>query len=99
MDMRTDLIAVPHAGLGFHFLRVSVGNQRILGVFKRRNGPKRKKTNEQADDVPLTSAVRRKHQNFEVLGLASCHSERKENGRYVGVANSDITRSNGCLRW
>ena len=25
MDMRTDLIAVPHAGLGFHFLRVQVG--------------------------------------------------------------------------
>ena len=25
MDMRTDLTAVPHAGLGFHFLRVQVG--------------------------------------------------------------------------
>ena len=25
MDMHTDLIAVPHAGLGFHFLRVQVG--------------------------------------------------------------------------
>ena len=25
MDMRTDLIAVPHAGLRFHFLRVQVG--------------------------------------------------------------------------
>ena len=24
MDMRTDVIAVPHAGLGFHFLRVQV---------------------------------------------------------------------------
>ena len=24
MDMRTDLIAVPHAGLGFQFLRVQV---------------------------------------------------------------------------
>ena len=24
MDMRTDLTAVPHAGLGFHFLRVRV---------------------------------------------------------------------------
>ena len=24
MDMRTDLTAVPHAGLGFHFLRVEV---------------------------------------------------------------------------
>ena len=46
MDMRTDVIAVPHAGLGFQFLRVSVGDQRILGVFKRRNGPKRKKTND-----------------------------------------------------
>ena len=34
MDMRTDLIAVPHAGLGFHFLRVPVGNHRILEVLK-----------------------------------------------------------------
>ena len=24
MDMRTDLTAVPHAGLGYHFLRVQV---------------------------------------------------------------------------
>ena len=23
MDMRTDLTAVPHAGLGFHFLRIA----------------------------------------------------------------------------
>ena len=33
MDMRTDLIAVPHAGLGFHFLRVQVRKP------KRRGGP------------------------------------------------------------
>ena len=25
MDMRTDVNAVPHAGLGFHFLRKPVG--------------------------------------------------------------------------
>ena len=43
MDMRTDLTAVPHAGLGYHFLRVQVGNHWSLGVLKRRNGPKRKK--------------------------------------------------------
>ena len=42
MDMRTDLTAVPHAGLGFHFPRVSVGSHRNLGVFKRKGGPKRK---------------------------------------------------------
>ena len=34
MDMRTELIAVPHAGLGFHFLRVPVGSHRILEVLK-----------------------------------------------------------------
>ena len=28
MDMHTDLIAVPHAGLGFHFLRVQVGKSK-----------------------------------------------------------------------
>ena len=32
MDMRTDVNAVPHAGLGFQFLRVPVGNHRILVV-------------------------------------------------------------------
>ena len=48
-----ELKAVPHAGLGFHFLRVPVGSHRILGVFKRKGGPKGKDrtTNEQADDV------------------------------------------------
>ena len=34
MDMHTELIAVPHAGLGFHFLRVPVGSHRILEVLK-----------------------------------------------------------------
>ena len=34
MDMGTELIAVPHAGLGFHFLRVPVGSHRILEVLK-----------------------------------------------------------------
>ena len=46
MDMRTDLTAVPHAGLGYHFLRVQVGNHWNLGVLKRRSGPKRKKSND-----------------------------------------------------
>ena len=34
MDMRTDLIAVPHAGLGFQFLRVQVMKPK-----KGRGGP------------------------------------------------------------
>ena len=34
MDMRTELKAAPHAGLGFHFLRVPVGSHRILEVLK-----------------------------------------------------------------
>ena len=38
MIWRTELKAVPHASLGYHFLRV----QRILEVFKRRRGQKRK---------------------------------------------------------
>ena len=49
----TELIAVPHASLGFHFLRVSVGSHRILGVFKRKGGPKRK--NEVGDQVEVTA--------------------------------------------
>ena len=43
----TELNAVPHAGLGFQILRVSVGNQQNLGVFKRRGGPKRKEPNDE----------------------------------------------------
>ena len=52
-------------------------NHWILEVFKRKWGPKRKRraTSRQDDDVPLASALQRKHQNFEVLGLASCHPE------------------------
>ena len=40
MDMRTDLTAVPHAGLGYQFLRIQVSkNHWGLGVFKRKWGP------------------------------------------------------------
>ena len=56
MDMRTDVTAVPHAGLGFHFLRVTVENQRILGVFKRRGGPKGKETNDDRGSNKMTAA-------------------------------------------
>ena len=35
MDMRTDLTAVPHAGLGYHFLRVQV---RTTGASGSSNG-------------------------------------------------------------
>ena len=51
---------MPHAGLGYHFLRVQVGNHWILEVFKRKEGPKRKieggERVEQVDGGPLTSA-------------------------------------------
>ena len=53
MDMRTELKAVPHAGLGFHFLRVPVGSHRILEVLKRKGGPKHKV--EIGDQVEVTA--------------------------------------------
>ena len=56
-------------------------------------------TDEQADDVPLASAVQRKHRIFEVLGLASCHPERKENRRYARLIRSGITTTWMGLRW
>ena len=40
MDMRTDLIAVPHAGLGFHFLRVQVGKSKEEEEVYPAEGPK-----------------------------------------------------------
>ena len=49
--------------------------------------------------MPLASAVQRKHQNFEVLGLASRHSERKENRRYARLIRSGITTTWMGLRW
>ena len=75
MDMHTELKAVPHAGLGFHFLRVPVGNQRILGVFKRKSGPKRKETNDDRGSNRLT-AVRARLQNslalYQKIGVKAC---------------------------
>ena len=53
MDMRTDVTAVPHAGLGYHFLRRPVRNHRILGVCKRKWGQKRKIEND--DQVEVTA--------------------------------------------
>ena len=55
----TELNAVPHAGLGFHFLRVQV---RTTGSWRSSNGEmaqrrRKRTTDEQADDVPLASAV------------------------------------------
>ena len=53
MDMRTDGQRCHTPGLGFHFLRVPVGSHRILGVFKRKGGPKRKI--EVGDQVEVTT--------------------------------------------
>ena len=75
MDMRTGLTAVPHPGLGFHFLRVPVGNQRTPGVFKRRSGPKRKETNDDRGSNRLTT-VRAHLQNslalYVKIGVKAC---------------------------
>ena len=64
MDMRTDLTAVPHVGLGYHFLRVPVRNHRILGVFKRKGGPKRKI--EVGDQVEVTACRACLHKGLKI---------------------------------
>ena len=89
MDMRTDLIAVPHAGLGFHFLRVRVRTTEPRGL-QEEIGPKsqdRRRRSSRHDDVRsgLPNVA-----TCEVLGLASCHSEDSENGRYVWLIRPDI---------
>ena len=83
MDMRTDVNAVPLAGLGFHFLRKPVGNQRNLGssngeVAKRKRKERRSR-GEQVDGGSCTSAESElKPETYhEVLGLASRHSNGK----------------------
>ena len=52
MDMRTDLIAVPHAGLGFHFLRVQVGKSKEEEEVHPAEVPKL--INDRADDRVTT---------------------------------------------
>ena len=67
MDMRTDVIAVPHAGLGFHFLRIQVRRPRkevevhLAEVPKVAGGQqlqkkKHRSSERQGDDVACTSA-------------------------------------------
>ena len=47
MDMRTDLIAVPHADLGFHFLRVPV---RTIGAWRSSRGKGAKLASRERND-------------------------------------------------
>ena len=49
MDMRTDLIAVPHAGLGFQFLRVQVRKP------KKEEGKPKKEEEVHPAEVPKVS--------------------------------------------
>ena len=52
MDMRTDLIAVPHAGLGFHFLRVPV---RTNGAWRSSRGRRAQKEEDERRADKMTS--------------------------------------------
>ena len=52
MDMRTDVNAVPHAGLRFHFLRVQVGKPKEEEEVHPAEVPK--VINERADDRVTT---------------------------------------------
>ena len=71
MDMRTDLIAVPHAGLGFHFLRVQVRKpkrkrryiQRRSQRFQVASNSKRKDT-DRADDKVTTFVQKNQAHNL-----------------------------------
>ena len=59
MDMRTDLTAVPHAGLGYHFLRVyTCTNPWSLEVVKKKGGQRLKtRSVRQVDGVPCVTAA------------------------------------------
>ena len=80
---------MPHAGLGFHFLRVRVRTTEPRGL-QEEIGSKsqdRRRRSSRHDDVRsgLPNVA-----TCEVLGLASCHSEDSENGRYVWLIRPDI---------
>ena len=67
MDMHTDLTAVPHAGLGFHFLRTRIRTTGASGSSKRKNGQRLKtRSVRQGDGVPcVTAAALALYQNFK----------------------------------
>ena len=52
MDMRTDLTAVPHAGLGFQFLRVHV---RTKGSWRSSRGSRAQKEEDERRADKMTS--------------------------------------------
>ena len=54
MDMRTDLTAVPHAGLGFHFLRVQVRKPKKEEEVHPAEVPKVSGNTDRADDKVTT---------------------------------------------
>ena len=60
MDMRTDLTAVPHAGLGFHFLRVHV---RTTGSWRSSRGSRAQKEENERRTNRLTTF--RSHLQFQ----------------------------------
>ena len=83
MDMRTDLTAAPRACLRNPNPERTRKVVKSLGVFKRKRGQKLKTESVRQDDD----------------GRSQLQSERRKLKswcRYVGVANSDITRSNGA---
>ena len=69
MDMHTELKAVPHASLGYQFLRVQVKPKGGWGVVKRNGGQSLKSTTRRQGNDGRTCLP------SEVLGLASRHSE------------------------
>ena len=94
MDMHTELKAVPHASLRNPNPEKSRKVLRNLGVFKRNGGQSLKSTTKRQSDDGRTCLP------SEVLGLASCHSEDSENGRYVVLASQNyITVRQMRLRW
>ena len=73
MDMRTELIAVPHAGLGFHFLRVPVGSHRILEVLKGKEAQstRRGRRSGRSDGVPCVTAANLKIKQFKRIPVTT----------------------------
>ena len=94
----TELNAVPHAGLGFQFLRVPV---RTIGAWGSGRGSEAKSSRSKTANESNRLTTCRSHLPLEVLGLASCHFSKrkmKKAGTSVSVP-TDISVQCKPLRW
>ena len=109
MDMRTDVNAVPHAGLGFHFLRVPVGNHLNPGGLQKESKAQKLKKSRSAIRSKMTAfraclrllkyqVKTSEHRGSWLKNLPSGKWKIKQ-VHNEGVPHCFTTDLSHCLRW